>query len=89
MSPDKGYAPPTGRCLGPLCQECGTVDTVEHLPECSAFASTKRRLWGGPLPSLEEVDLSRPVGKVMEYIQWAGRYQRLGLMRLRGACVSA
>ena len=46
---------------------------LEHLlAECPAYASTRRRLWGGPLPSLEEV-LSGPTGKIVEYIRRVGR----------------
>ncbi|KAF0305655.1 Nuclear pore complex protein Nup155 [Amphibalanus amphitrite] len=57
----------------PLCRECGAEDTVRHLlTECPAFATTRRRLWGGPLPSLDEV-LSGPAGKIVEYIRRVGR----------------
>ncbi|KAF0297262.1 RNA-directed DNA polymerase from mobile element jockey [Amphibalanus amphitrite] len=57
----------------PLCRECGAEDTVRHLPtECPAFATTRRRLWGGPLPSLDEV-LSGPAGKIVDYIRRVGR----------------
>ncbi|KAF0295657.1 Fructose-2,6-bisphosphatase TIGAR [Amphibalanus amphitrite] len=57
----------------PLCRECGAEDTVRHLlTECPAFATTRRRLWGGPLPSLDEV-LSGPAGKIVDYIRRVGR----------------
>ena len=57
----------------PLCRECGAEDTVRHLlTECPAFASTRCRLWGGPVPSLDDV-LSGPAGKILDYIRRVGR----------------
>ena len=53
--------------------ECGAEDTVRHLlTECHAFASTRRRLWGGPVPSLDDV-LSGPADKILDYIRRVGR----------------
>ena len=75
-----GYCPLTRATLhrldlasDPLCRECGAEDTVHHLlTECPAFASTRRRLWGGPVPSLDDV-LSGPAGKILDYIRRVGR----------------
>ncbi|KAF0313093.1 putative RNA-directed DNA polymerase from transposon BS [Amphibalanus amphitrite] len=66
----------------PLCRECGAEDTVRHLlTECPAFATTRRRLWGGPLPSLDEV-LSGPAGKIVEYIRRVPAETLVGLQNL-------
>ena len=55
------------------CRECGANDTVRHLlTECPAYSVQRRRLWGGPLPSLEDV-LSEPADKIFEYIRRVGR----------------
>ena len=76
-----GYCPPLTRATlhrldlasDPLCRECGAEDTVRHLlTECPAFASTRCRLWEGPVPSVDDV-LSGPAGKILDYIRRVGR----------------
>ena len=73
LPPNEGPLHRLDLASDPLCRECGAEDTVRHLlTECPAFASTRRRLWGGPVPSLDDV-LSGPPGKILDYIRRVGR----------------